>query len=81
MSSVSFLRDIRKRKLALDRMSSEGMVLLANQNLLLNSHPPLLPGIEVERNYCWDSVCFQRDELLVKHNCRSESVSDWSAAD
>lgn len=48
MSSFSFFRDIRKRKLVLDRMSSEGMVLLANQNLLLNFHPPLCQVLKLK---------------------------------
>lgn len=48
MSSFFFLRDVRKRKLSLDRMRSEGMVVLANENLLLNFHPPLCQVLELK---------------------------------
>lgn len=40
--------DIRKRKLALHRMSSEGTVVLANESLLLNFHPPLCQVLELK---------------------------------
>lgn len=48
MSSFCFLRDTRERKLTLDRMRSEGIVVLANENLLLNFHPPLCQVLELK---------------------------------
>lgn len=48
MCSFFFLRDIRRRKLVLDRMRPEGMVVLANENLLLNFHPPLCQVLELK---------------------------------
>lgn len=48
MSSFCFLRATRKRKLTLDRMRSEGIVVLANENLLFNFHPPLCQVLELK---------------------------------
>lgn len=63
-----FLRDIRKRKCILGILRDTAVFTP-------------LAGIAVERNDCWDSVSFQKDELLVRQNWQSESVSRWSAAD
>lgn len=82
MNGSYFFRNIKKRKVMLDRMRSEDVVVLANENQpVIKFSPTPSLGIGVERNYCWDSVCFQKDELLVKHNWQSESVSALSAAD
>lgn len=47
-SSFCFLRDIIKRKRTLHKLSSEGMVVLANESLLLNFHPPLCQVLELK---------------------------------
>lgn len=51
MSNSSFLfwlTNSKKGKLALDRMRSERTVVLANENLLLNFHPPLCQVLELK---------------------------------
>lgn len=50
MGSFCFLRNIRKRKLTLDRMRFEGIVVLANENQLFNFHQPLCQVLKLKES-------------------------------